>query len=102
MGGGFKFALNRHLSINIEVSTRFLFTDYLDDVSTVYPDKTLLQASRGDIAVALSDRSLSEGLGAAGRQRGDRKAKDQYTFAGISVMKYFGGIECPEISRIRN
>lgn len=102
LGGGFKFAVNRNLSINLEFSTRFLFTDYLDDVSTVYPDKALLKASRGDIAVALSDRSLSDGLGEAGRQRGDRKAKDQYTFVGISVMKYFGGIECPEISKIRN
>lgn len=101
LGGGFKFDINRNISINIDISTRFLFTDYLDDVSTVYPDKTTLSSSRGEIAVALSDRSLVEGLGDEGRQRGDTKGKDKYTFVGISVMRYFGGIECPEISKIR-
>ena len=83
LGGGFKFDINRTVSLNIEISTRFLFTDYLD------------------IGVALSDRSLVEGLGAPGRQRGDTKGKDKYTFAGISIVRYFGGIECPEISKIK-
>ncbi|MBK8080358.1 MAG: hypothetical protein IPK25_08795 [Saprospiraceae bacterium] len=46
-----------------------LFTDYLDDVSTVYPDKTLLLAKRGQTAVELSDRSLIDGLGAKDRQK---------------------------------
>jgi len=101
LGGGVKFDVNRTVSINIEISTRFLFTDYLDDVSKVFPDKDQLLTTRGEIAVALSDRSLIDGLGGAGRQRGDTKGKDKYTFFGISVMKYFGGIECPEISRIR-
>lgn len=101
LGGGFKFDINRTVSVNIEVSTRFLFTDYLDDVSSVFPDKSELLNTRGEIAVALSDRSLIDGLGGAGRQRGDTKGNDKYTFAGISFMKYFGGIECPEISRIK-
>jgi hypothetical protein len=99
LGGGFKWDLNRDWSINIEASTRFLFTDYLDDVSSVFPDKALLEASRGATAVALSDRSLIDGLGQAGRQRGDTKGKDKYTFVGISLLKYFGDIQCPEISR---
>ncbi len=101
LGGGVKFDINRTVSVNIDISTRFLFTDYLDDVSTVFPDKVLLEASRGPIAVKLADRSLVDGLGSAGRQRGDTKGKDKYTFAGISFMKYFGGIECPEISKIK-
>jgi hypothetical protein len=101
IGGGFKFDINRNISVNIELSTRVLFTDYLDDVSSVYPDKELLSTNRGPVAVALSDRSLVDGLGAAGRQRGDTKEKDRYAFFGISLMRYFGGIECPEISRIR-
>jgi Domain of unknown function (DUF6089) len=101
LGGGFKFDINRTVSVNVEISTRFLFTDYLDDVSTVFPDKIVLQQTRGETAVALSDRSLADGLGEFGRQRGDTKGKDKYTFAGISFMKYFGGIECPAISKIR-
>jgi hypothetical protein len=101
LGGGVKFDINRTISINVDISTRFLYTDFLDDVSSVFPDKTTLKVNRGETAVALSDRSLIEGLGAAGRQRGDTKGKDKYTFVGISIMRYFGGIECPEISKIK-
>ncbi|MCZ2102033.1 MAG: DUF6089 family protein [Chitinophagales bacterium] len=100
LGGGFKFDINKVISVNIDISTRFLFTDYLDDVSSVFPDKQALADTRGPIAAALSDRSLVEGLGAQGRQRGDTKGKDKYSFFGISVVRYFGGIECPEISKI--
>jgi hypothetical protein len=101
LGGGFKFDINRNISVNIDISTRFLFTDYLDDVSTVYPDLASLANSRGEIAAALADRSLVEGIGEEGRQRGDTKGNDKYTFVGVSIMRYFGGIECPEISKIR-
>ena len=102
LGVGFKWDINYDYSINIELSTRLLFTDYLDDVSTVFPDKATLLARRGETAVALSDRSLVEGLGAANRQRGDSTNNDSYTFFGIGIVKYFGWIDCPEISRIKN
>ncbi|MFZ1703455.1 MAG: DUF6089 family protein [Saprospiraceae bacterium] len=101
LGVGFKWDINYDYSINIEWSTRLLFTDYLDDVSTVYPDKEGLRARRGDIAVALSDRSLVEGLGGTDRQRGDSKSKDSYSLFGIGIVKYFGRIDCPEISKIK-
>lgn len=100
LGGGFKMDLNRTTSLNIEIGTRFLLTDYLDDVSTVFADKATLRDTRGETAVFLSDRSLTDGLGAAGRQRGDSKGNDRYVMAGIGVVRYFGGIACPEISRI--
>lgn len=102
LGLGFKWDINYDYSINIELSTRMLFTDYLDDVSTVYPDKSTLLARRNETSVALSDRSLVEGLGAANRQRGDSKSKDSFTFLGIGIVKYFGWIDCPEISRVKN
>ncbi|MFZ1750821.1 MAG: hypothetical protein WAU01_11545, partial [Saprospiraceae bacterium] len=96
-----KYDINRTWSVNLEISTRFVFTDYLDDVSSIFPDKTLLESTRGATAVLLSDRSLVEGIGEAGRQRGDTKGNDKFTFVGISLMKYFGGIECPSISKPR-
>jgi len=102
LGGGFKFDINRKVSVNIELGTRFLFTDYLDDVSTVFPDKSTLKDTRGELAVKLSDRSLIDGLGDEGRQRGDSKGNDRYVMAGIGFVRYFGGITCPEISRIRD
>src|SRR5262245_31777613 len=45
-GGGFKFAINENLRIGIELGLRKLFTDYLDDVSTSYPDQNDLLAAR--------------------------------------------------------
>lgn len=101
LGVGFKWDINYDYSINIEFSTRLLFTDYLDDVSTVFPDKATLLARRGETAVALSDRSLIDGLGAANRQRGDSTNNDSFTFLGIGIVKYFGWIDCPEISKIK-
>ncbi|MGB4960417.1 MAG: DUF6089 family protein, partial [Saprospiraceae bacterium] len=47
LGGGFKYDINRTWSVNLEISTRFVFTDYLDDVSSIFPDKTLLESTRG-------------------------------------------------------
>jgi hypothetical protein len=101
IGAGFKWDYNRDVSFNIEFSTRKLFTDYVDDVSTVYADNNSIKARRGDIAAALADRSLKEGIGITGRQRGNRRDNDTYIFFGFAVMRYFGGIECPKISEIK-
>ena len=57
-GAGFKIDLSYRWSLNFEVSARRLFTDYLDDVSTVYADKDDLEEIRGELTVALSDRSM--------------------------------------------
>lgn len=102
-GGGFKIALNESWGLNIEASARRLYTDYLDDVSTTYPNMNDLLRQRGPIAVALSDRSLpnEEGkkLGQLGRQRGESSRNDMYTFLGIGVVYYFGDLKCPPILR---
>ncbi len=103
-GMGVKFDLSYEWSINVELATRRLFTDYLDDVSTVYPDMEDLEALRGDIAVRLSDRSLEidgvdSPLGELGRQRGNSENNDSYSMFGIGLVYYFGDIRCPEYSR---
>lgn len=100
-GFGLKFDLSYHWSINIEIDARYLWTDYLDDVSTVYPDKPELQALRGPVAVALADRSRpSEAfpqIGQAGRQRGDSQNNDIYAMLKVGLVYYFGEIRCPAI-----
>jgi len=98
-GGGMKWDLNENWSINIEVGTRQVFTDYLDDVSTVFPNQIVLAAQRGNVAVSLSDRSTENGIGDPGRQRGNSRDNDSYNFVGISFMRYFGNLECPRISK---
>jgi hypothetical protein len=101
-GGGVKFDINRVWSINIEMRSHQAFTDYLDDVSTVYPNKTTLTNSHGPIAAQLSDRSIETEefpeIGEEGRQRGDSKDNDSYNLFKVSLMYYFGRVRCPDIS----
>lgn len=94
-GAGWKWDIGNDVSMNIELGYRRLFTDYLDDVSTVYPNPGSLPS---DVARQLSDRTLIDGQGAPGRQRGDSKGNDSYTFFGVSLLKYWGKLECPKIS----
>ena len=100
-GGGIKLDLGSSWSLNAELSARSTQTDYLDDVSTVYTDKRSLLRSRGDIAVALSDRSLrlpgleDSRLGLPGTQRGNSKTKDAYVFLQAGLVYYFGSRRCP-------
>jgi hypothetical protein len=98
-GGGFKWDINYKWSINIELTMRHLFTDYLDDVSKTYPGEAQLVGNRGPLAAELSDRSIAPQIGEAGRQRGDDSRRDSYSFFGISIMRYFGSVECPKISK---
>jgi hypothetical protein len=99
-GAGLKLDLSYEWSLNIEISARRLFTDYLDDVSTVYPDLDDLDSLRGQIAVALADRTIDDITGGQeGRQRGDSNNNDNYAFFGVSLMYYFGDIRCPTYSR---
>jgi hypothetical protein len=102
-GGGFKVDLNYEWSMNFELSARRLFTDYLDDVSTTYPDMEDLEKLRGKTAIELSDRSLPDAggakIGQKGRQRGDSQGNDTYVFLGVSLVYYFGDIRCPAITR---
>ena len=101
-GGGFKIALSEVWSLNIEISARKLFTDYLDDVSKTYPNINEVRKQHGEIAVQLSDPSIPDvdgkKIGQFGRQRGDSKSNDMYTFFGVSLLYYFGDLRCPPVS----
>lgn len=56
-GLGVKFAVSEKASVALEFNTRYTFTDYLDDVSTVYPDNDLLDKTNGSLSATLSDRT---------------------------------------------
>ncbi len=97
-GVGLKIDLSYEWSLNLELSGRRLFTDYLDDVSTEYPDMDDLEALRGETAVALSDMSLRD-IGQEGHLRGDSSNNDSFAFLGLSLVYYFGDLRCPTYSR---
>ena len=98
-GIGFKVDINKDFSLNFALSGRRLFSDYLDDVSQQYPDINTLRNQRGAIAAQLSDRSNDPSFAFEGFQRGNQKDSDYYYFLSISLVKYFGEIKCPAISR---
>ncbi len=91
--------LSYRWSINLELSARKVFTDYLDDVSGNYADVRDIRAQRGEIGADLADRSIEPKIGQAGRQRGNGKSNDSYVILGIGVQYYFGYIRCPTITR---
>lgn len=109
-GMGFKIDLSYEWSLNIDLSARRLFTDYLDDVSTVYPDLDDVEDLRGEFATRFIDRSpelyakdpgfftrnnLEYPIGEPGRQRGNSRNRDTYVYFGVGVYYYFGNLKCP-------
>lgn len=85
-GGGVKIKFSRRFGMTIEAGARRLYTDYLDDVSTTYADKSVLLAENGELSAQLSDRSVDGQLGNnENRQRGNASDRDWYMFAGITL-----------------
>lgn len=113
-GGGIKWAVSRRVNISLEWGIRKTFTDYLDDVSTTYPDVELLSAEKSPLAAVLSVRmyevdAINSGLNiaignngqpafdpdykayleamkaASGGQRGNSQDKDWYSIFGLTV-----------------
>ncbi len=95
MGFSAKYDLNKYWSISGEVGLRFLFTDYLDDVSTTYANPALVAMydnSVGDnVAMLAADPAYESHCNANGQyhfyneQRGDPYDRDFYMFLMISA-----------------
>ena len=84
VGGGVKVKMGPFFNIVGEVGYRKTFTDYLDDVSTVYPDPAIF--GDDDIARALSDRrSIS---GEPGDVRGNPDNDDAYFIYTVKLEYY--------------
>ncbi len=84
-GIGVKANLTKRFTLGIEWGMRFAFTDYLDDVSGTYASPNVVQAERGDIAHELANRSNILNGDIEGRQRGNSKTNDWYSFALVSL-----------------
>lgn len=89
-GLGIKYNIAGRLTLGTELGYRIAYTDYIDDVSGVYADKSELSTP---LAVALSDRSANQ-IGVAGTQRGDLRPKDTYMFIGLSLSYTFITQKC--------
>ncbi len=104
-GVGIRWDLSYAWSMDAHLSIRNTRTDYLDDVSTFYPDLSELNSRRGGRAVALSDRATYQSgqdrYVREGTQRGDASLNDHYLFVGLGLNYYFGDIRCPTIEKSR-
>jgi hypothetical protein len=88
-GGGLKLAINENVRLRGEIGLRYLLTDYLDDVSDSYPDKNLLLANNGQLAVDMSFRGgevkPSAVFPGVNNKRGNPKVNDFYYFATVGI-----------------
>lgn len=99
-GIGIRWDITYEISMDVHVGVRNASTDYLDDVSTTYPEDP--STLNSDLARRFSNRSRAdpatgERLDRAGTQRGDSNVSDRYLFLGVGVNYYFGDVRCPQV-----
>jgi len=99
-GAGVKYNLTEKLNISFEISHRYTFTDYLDDVSTTYVGANNFPLTgNGPMAKLLQDRSYeidpNNIIGIEGRQRGLSKQKDQYMIVELGLSFNISTYKCP-------
>ncbi len=91
-GAGFFFSYKNKYRFGFELSWRHTFTDYLDDVSTTYPDPEELDSelarklSNRTDEVYAEDKDLPPRANyGPGQKRGDPNHTDSYVMANITV-----------------
>lgn len=90
-GGGFKFNLSKRLDLAWELSGRYLFTDYLDDVSQTYVNMQAISASARPEAAEMACRRQDNFVPREGDPRGNPKVKDWYYVSGFKLAVRLGG-----------
>lgn len=94
---GFKVNIGRQFAIGAELQYKLTFTDYLDDVSTVYPDFNFYQNNYieaiADEAIALSYRGNNPDINSnIDQPRGDSSKNDSYFFVLFNFSYKLGGL----------
>lgn len=96
VGFGIRLKANQYIDILLEGARRFTFTDYLDDIATVYPSREEIIEWNGgagsptaEIALQIFDRSAEGGFAPrnAGNTRG-RDNNDAYYIFQIRLEMY--------------
>ena len=90
-GGGIRYNYKDTWSIFSEIGYRTAFTDYLDDVSGVYPVNPVYVGNNPGINI--SDPSLHQ-TGITGTQRGDFRKRDTYLFVSVGISFTFVSSKC--------
>jgi len=87
VGVGIKYGIDRRWSVGFQYGLRKTFTDYIDDVSTVYADPDILRSNYGELSAYMANKSNGDFpyITAVGEQRGDPTDKDSYMFAIFNI-----------------
>jgi hypothetical protein len=95
IGGYYKLTINKVWSVGLEVTYRKTFTDYIDDVGTVYYDNSALSEAYGALSAQMADPNKGEIYGATSpatdgtpAQRGD-KQKDAFVSLELTTSYIF-------------
>jgi opacity protein-like surface antigen len=97
MGVGVRWAVSKNIDLEIETGFRKTFTDYLDDVSSRYPNLDDLRA-QNPLAAILSDRPSADfptGVAPINGIRGDKTQQDWYIFTVVRVSYILDWVRCP-------
>ena len=86
-GMGVKFSLSRHMAATVEWRMQKTFTDYLDDVATVYPEQHAVITFEDGSTYDLTDPS--ENNYKPGQQRGNSAFNDWFGMARMSLTWKF-------------
>ncbi len=88
VGAGAKFKLNEFISATFEFAFRYTFTDYLDDVSTVFPevttDDTFARLSNRKDEIGVINQDAYDRL-VPGQPRGNPDNNDHYYFVNLKL-----------------
>jgi hypothetical protein len=97
-GGGFKIAVTQNWAVNVEVSSRLTFTDYIDDVSGSYADPEDVNYFVNDVNIgnSIADKSNPK-IGVPGKQRGTSNDKDRFLMLGVGITYTFINLKCPKV-----
>ena len=85
-GFGVKFSLSRHMAATVEWRMQKTFTDYLDDVATVYPEQHAIYTADDGTTYDLTDPT---GNYLAGQQRGNSSFNDWFGMGRVSLTWKF-------------
>lgn len=98
LGAGVRLALGRKWDMEIETGFRKIFTDYLDDVSGLYPNLDELRA-QNPVAALLSDRidltQYPAGAAVVNGIRGDNTQQDWYIYTNVRISYIIDWVKCP-------
>ena len=95
IGVGLKYNISPRMAIAAEWAPRKTFTDYLDDVSTVYPDMDKLRATQGDLSAEMSFRGdevtgRESKKATIGARRGSSDNSDWYMVTSLGLRIKIG------------